>query len=184
MNGYYFSLCYKIIFQGCFVHKRPQCFQCNYEKNCSGSTFTAACEIMDLTEYKRLLYEQKQNLQTNANAAIDVIRRRQYDIGKILEADPRIDMKIRINTDAVESFLQTSVDVESKLEKKFNNDRHRRNQTEPTMTFNPFSNPFNNNPFSNNQFSFNTNSPNENGSTLSGTSSYLANLKFTNLRRD
>ena len=158
------------------IHKIPKCFQCHYEKNCSGVNFTKQCETLDLNEYKKQVCRQKSILQTNINSAIDEIRQVESKIEKIIEADPRIDIETRIDLDAIKSVLPASVDVDPDLLMQISAERQRKYH--PTQTFgrnNPPTLPLNYN---------RAISTNDDVSTISATSSDLAKLKFTNLDED
>ena len=154
----------------------PKCFQCHYEKNCSGVNFTKECETLDFNEYKKQVGRQKSILQTNINLAIDKIRQKQSEIGKIIEADPRIDIETRIDLDAIKSVLPASVDVDPDLLMQISAERQREYHPTPTIgRNNPLTLPLN----------FNSAIPtNDDVSTISATSSDLAKLKFTNLDED
>ena len=167
----------QISFLGCLVHKMPKCFQCHYEKNCSGVNFTKDCETLDLNEYQKQVFKQKLTLQTSINVAIDEIRQRESEIGKIIEADPRIDIETRIDLETIRSVLPASIDVDPRLLIQESAQRLRKyTTTTPTIDRNnTLTQPFNNNVAC---------SPNDDVSSLSATSSVLDKLKFTNLNEE
>ena len=85
------------IFSDCLKHQKKQCFKCSYEKTCDGLSFQQRrftdCDVMEITEYERLVRTETEALQskmTNAiDAAMSTIQTKQSELMAEIKSDPR-----------------------------------------------------------------------------------------------
>ena len=90
------------------VHRKPQCFQCYYEKTCNGVNYTDVCQPIEMSQYRKLVAHKNISLQASVDAAIDVVKQKQSDLQNIILADPRNVLKIRLDRNEVDSLLKSS----------------------------------------------------------------------------
>lgn len=102
------------------THKNKQCYQC--EKNCDGLTVQAGqssdCDVMEISEYERLVASQTRALQQKMTIALDElfpnIASLQTDLMDKIKLDPR-------KTDIFKTDVTITVTISEETDEQFKN---------------------------------------------------------------
>ena len=120
------------MFSDCLSHQKKQCFKCNFEESCDGlgllthtgdkpkgSLKPPYCDVMEISEYERLVAKETKTLQLKVTAVIDdaikTMGTKQTELLDNIKRDPR---KSEMETIEMKLVLQTS--------KKTQNSEHQR----------------------------------------------------------